>query len=237
LELFVRHSKCFIDPPDSIAKVASSNFNIQHITAKILQRAVGCVKRAFHICNQCLQARAKQLAFNNANGQFSPNDLTAYRADKAVHMEFSNPYRVFNKFDSLLNFRLFNWLTTPCIAAVTTIGIKWDCFINLIGFKRLTIDTFMTGLAALSSKACCRFRFGRLDDIRRWRLGGVGRILREFSNLVSKLSIDFKKFGNLFFKFSDTLNIELFFFGSQISSSSHLLSRSIGIIGRTRASA
>jgi hypothetical protein len=44
------------------------------------------------------------------------------------------------------------------------------------------------------------------------RLGGVGRILREFSNLVSKLSVDFKKFGNLLFKFGDALNIKLFFF-------------------------
>ena len=60
-------------------------------------------------------------------------------------------------------------------------------------------------------------------DIRGWRLGGVGRILREFSDLVSKFSIDFNKFGNLFFKFGDTLNIEMFFFGSQFSSSSHLL--------------
>ena len=183
LELFVRHSKCFIDSPDSIAKVTSSNFNVQHITAKVLQRAVGCVKRAFHICNHRLQTRAKQLAFHNANGQFGPNDLAAYRADKAVQMKLSYPYRIFNKLDSLLNFRLFNRLATPGIAAVTTIGIKGDCFIDLIGFKRLTIDTFMTGLAALSSRACYRFRLGRLDDIRRWRLGGVGGILREFSNL------------------------------------------------------
>ncbi|MFH1614267.1 MAG: hypothetical protein ABIG61_04175 [Planctomycetota bacterium] len=164
----------------------------------------------------CLQTRAKPLAFNNANGQFSPNNLAAYRADKAIQMVFSNLYRVFNKFDSLLNFRFFNWLTTPRIAAVTAIRIKRDCFINLIGFKRLTIDAFMTGLAALSSRACCRFRFGRLDDIRRWRFGEVGGILREFSSLVSNLSVDFKRFG-------DTLNIELFFFGGQISSSSRLL--------------
>ena len=46
--------------------------------------------------------------------------------------------------------------------------------------------------------------------------GGVGRILREFNNLASKLSIDFKKFGN-------ALNIELFFFGSQILPPSQLL--------------
>ena len=215
LKLFIRNSNRFIDTPDRIAKVASSNFNVQHITAKVLKRAIGCVKRALHISNQCLQTQAKQVAFDNTDGQFGPNDSTTYRADKAVQMKFGNPYRFFNKFDSLLYFRFFNRPATPCITAITITGIKRDCFINLIRLKRLTTDAFMAGLAALSSRACCRFRFGRLDNIRRWRLGGIGRILREFSDLVSKFSIDFNKFGNLFFKFGDTLNIEMFFFGNR----------------------
>jgi len=55
------------------------------------------------------------------------------------------------------------------------------------------------------------------------------RVLREFCNPIDKLSIDFKKFGNLFFKssnsfiasfqlsfkFRDALDIELFFFRGQ----------------------
>ena len=46
---------------------------------------------------------------------------------------------------------------------------------------------------------------------------------KAFVVLIGKLSIDFKKFGNLLFKFGDALNIELFFFGSQIPRSDHLL--------------
>jgi len=114
-----------------------------------------------------------------------------------------------------------------CVQSIhATIGVKRDRFINLIGFKRLTIDAFMTGLAALSSRTCCRFRFGRLDDILRCRLGGVGGILREFSDLVGKLGVFLDKrfmFGNLLFKFRDAMDIELFFSGSRVSSSSHLL--------------
>ena len=62
----------------------------------------------------------------------------------------------------------------------------------------------------------------------------VGRILRQFSHLVSELGdlfgqfrilldkrfIDFNKFSNLFFKFRDAANIELFCFSSQVLSSS-----------------
>ena len=60
--------------------------------------------------------------------------------------------------------------------------------------------------------------------------GGVGRVLREFCNLVDKLSIGFKKFSNLLFQCSDSLatlfqlsfklrdglDIELFFFRKSI---------------------
>jgi len=55
----------------------------------------------------------------------------------------------------------------------------------------------------------------RLDNVRRRRLGGIGRVLRKFSDLVSELShlfgklcVDFKQLGNLFFKFRDALNVE-----------------------------
>jgi len=65
-------------------------------------------------------------------------------------------------------------------------------------------------------------------------IGRGGRILRQFSHLVSELGdlfgqfrilldkrfIDFNKFSNLFFKFRDAANIELFCFSSQVSSSS-----------------
>ena len=60
-------------------------------------------------------------------------------------------------------------------------------------------------------------------NIRGWGLGRVGRILREFSHLFGKFGVGFKKFSDLLFKFSNALNIELFFLGSQFLSSSHLL--------------
>ena len=77
----------------------------------------------------------------------------------------------------------------------------------------------------------------RLDNIRGWGLGGVGRVLREFGNLVSEFSHLFHKLSELLFKFRnafiasfqlsfkfrDASDIELFFFRGQFSSSSHLL--------------
>ena len=67
LKLFVRNSNRFIDTPDRIAQVASSNFNVQHITAKVLKRAIGCVKRALHISNQCLQTQTKARMYYSKN--------------------------------------------------------------------------------------------------------------------------------------------------------------------------
>ena len=99
---------------------------------------------------------------------------------------------------------------------------------------------FMLGMSWLSTDIARRVAFcisRWLDNIRGWRPGGVGRVLREFCNLISKFShlfskfgVDFKKFSNAFialfelsFKFRDALDIELFFVGSQFLSSSHLL--------------
>jgi hypothetical protein len=73
-----------------------------------------------------------------------------------------------------------------------------------------------------------------ISNIQRWRLRRGGRILRQFSHLVSELGdlfgqfrilldkrfIDFNKFSNLFFKFRNAANIELFCFSSQVLSSS-----------------
>ena len=47
--------------------------------------------------------------------------------------------------------------------------------------------------------------------------------ISEFSDLLGKFCVDFNKFSNLLFKFGNTLDIELFFFRSQFSSSRHLL--------------
>ena len=78
----------------------------------------------------------------------------------------------------------------------------------------------MSGLAAPIAGCVGFFLSRRFDNIRRWRFGGIRGVFREFSDLVGQFSIDFNKFSNLFFKSSNALNIELFCFGSQISSSS-----------------
>jgi len=73
----------------------------------------------------------------------------------------------------------------------------------------------MLGMSWLSTDFARRVAFcisRWLDNIRRWWLGGIGRILREFCNLISKFShlfskfgVDFKKFSNLLFQCSDSL--------------------------------
>ena len=115
-------------------------------------------------------------------------------------------------------------------------SVKRDRFVNSLWPKRSSIDAFVAGLSALMTGTIGLFGFRRLNNIRGWRFRGVRGILREFSDLFSKLSVflnkgfvGFKKFSNLFFKssnsfialfqlsfkFQDALDIELFFFGSQ----------------------
>ena len=118
-------------------------------------------------------------------------------------------------------------------------GIK-GMSLKIIDFFRTKKWPFMLGMSWLSTDfarfiASCISRW--LDNIRGWGLGGVGRVLREFSNLVSEFSHLFHKLSDLLFKFrnafiasfqlsfkfGDASDIELFFFRGQFSSSSHLL--------------
>ena len=79
--------------------------------------------------------------------------------------------------------------------AIKTAGIKRYSLINLIGFKKLTIGASTNEFATLTSRGRFRFGCGLLGNVRRWRLEGVGRILRKLSSLVSELSVDFERFG------------------------------------------
>jgi hypothetical protein len=67
----------------------------------------------------------------------------------------------------------------------------------------------MLGMSWLSTDFARRFAFcisRWLDNIRRWRLGKVRGILREFSDLISKLSINFNKFGSLYYDLECVIN-------------------------------
>jgi hypothetical protein len=107
--------------------------------------------------------------------------------------------------------------------AVKTTETKWDSLVNLIGFKNLTIGTSMIELAALASRACCRFAYGEFDNIRRRRLGGVERILRKFNGLTSELRVAFETLGNLLFNFGDAHNVGTLSLGRNNWSSKRLL--------------
>jgi hypothetical protein len=105
-------------------------------------------------------------------------------------------------------------------ASVKRVGFA---MIDLVGRKR---RSFVLGMAGLTADFALRIVFGfsrRLGNIRRRRLGGIRRILRKLSDLIRQQSHLFGQFGNLFFKFRDTLNVKLFFFGSHVSSLKHLL--------------
>jgi len=135
----------------------------------------------------------------------------------------------------LLNLRLFDWLTTAYIAAVATISVKRDRLVNLILPEWLSIAAFMTRLTPLLTGTAGLFGFGRLDNIRGWRLGRIGGILGKFGDLFGKLSyplskcsvfldklfVGFEEFGNLLFKFCNTSFIELFSFRCQFLPSNY----------------
>jgi len=97
-------------------------------------------------------------------------------------------------------FNNFNLLNNPAVvldecknATAIRAGIKGMRLkiINFFDRKRLSFVLSMSGLAANITGRVAFFLSRRFDNIRRWRLRGVGRILREFSDLVSQFSIDF----------------------------------------------
>lgn len=237
LELLARPSKGLIDTADRIAEMTSSDIDVQHIMAEIFQSAVGGVQRAFHIADQSLQTQPEQLPLDNSGRQFSPDDSSAFGTDKTVQTVFSDTDRFVNKFNGLLNFGIFDWLTTAYITAVATISVKRDRLVNLILPEWLSIDPFMAQLATLTTGTIGLFGFRRLDNIRGRRLGRVRGILGKYSYLFSKLSVGFKKFSNLLFqsvdpliaqlqlsfKFSNALFVKLFAFRGQVLPSRHLL--------------
>lgn len=237
LELLIRSPKSLIDTANGIAKMTSSDIDVQHLTAEVVQSTVGGMQRAFHIADQGLQTQPEQLTFDNASRQFSPDNSSAFGTDKTVQTVFSNGNRIVNKFNGLLNFRLFDWLTTAYIAAVATISVKRDRLVNLILPEWLSIAAFMTRLTTLLRGTAGLFGFRRLDNIRGRRLGRVRGILGKYSYLFSKLSVGFKKFSNLLFqsadpliaqlqlsfKFSNALFVKLFAFRGQILPLRHLL--------------
>lgn len=229
-QFFIRCGQRLIETIDNIAQMAASNVHIQNFAEKGLHAAIRGMERAFHISYQCLQTRAEKLPFNNTSRQFSPDNSTAFGTDKTIHAVFGDDKRLVIKFYRLLNVWFFDMLAAAMIAAIATVCIQRDRMVNVLRSKRQSIDPLMSGLAPLPTRGIGLFDLGRFDDIGGWRLGRVGGILREAGDLVgelgylhNKLSVDVKKFGNLFFKFGDTLNIELFCFGSQFASLSHLL--------------
>jgi len=149
LEFFIRCRNGIARTRNCIAKMAPSYIDVKHLTAEVFQSTVGCVERAFHVANQSLQTQLEQLTFDNTSRRFSPDNSSTYRTDKSIQMVFSNSDRLVNKLDGLLNLRLVNRLTGAYIAAVTTICVKRDCFIDSIRPKRLSADTFMPNLSTL----------------------------------------------------------------------------------------
>ena len=127
-----------------------------------------CVPLSAHqgaaaLCNPSVNNR---LAKGLLSSIVSWGHSTAFGTDKTVQTVFSNTDRFINKLNGLLNFGFFDWLTTACIAAVTTISVKRDRLVNLILPEWLSIDPFMAQLAALATGTIGLFGFRRLDNIR-----------------------------------------------------------------------
>ena len=236
LEFFIRSGQSLVVARYCIAQMAAGNVDIQDFTTKGLQTTIRSMERTFHVADQSLQTQPKQLTLDNTGRQFSPDNSSTFGTDKTIQMIFGNNNGIVNKLDGLLNLRLVYRLTRVYIAAITTMCVKRDCFINSIRPKRLSADTFMARLSALTMGLARLFGLGWLNNIARWWLGRIGGILREFSYLLgkfyylfSKLSVfldkslvGLKKFSNLLFKFGDAPFIKLFASRCQFLSSGYL---------------
>ena len=97
------------------------------------------------------------------------------------------------------------------MAVRATPGMEFLDAVNLIRPKRRTSDAFVSGLSALTARPLGIVRPGRLDEIRRWWLGGVGRVLGKRGHLFGQLGHLSEKLGHLLFQLCDPSQIELFF--------------------------
>ena len=167
--------------------------------------------------------------------------LLAVLAPVAKTCMLCNRDRFFNDFN-LLNHTasVFNEMKNAAAVRASVKGVRLT-MIDLIECKRHSLMLGVSGLSAdfLRDVTFCFWR--RFDNIRGWRLGRIGRVFREFGDLVgefgylfNKFSVDFEKLGNLFFKLRDALNVKLFCFNSQVFV---LKPFAKDIIGRTRPSA
>jgi hypothetical protein len=92
LEFSIRPGQSIVVARYCIAKMASSDIDVQHFTAEVFQSTIGGMERTFHVAHQCLQTRLEQLTFHYAGGQFCPDHFAALWTDKAVQTVFSNSH-------------------------------------------------------------------------------------------------------------------------------------------------
>ena len=227
----LKSSRCFLY---QFVQLAARDGDAYDITQKLANSRKRTMTTAFHIRDNSSKTRTDQLTFLNMNGHLCVMEFLTMLAPITKGVVLFNVNRLFNNFNLLNNstgvFNLFKF-ATAIREGVKSMSLK---IINFVRCKRRSFVLGVFGLAANVTGTVAFFLLRRFDNIRRWRLRRVGRILRELGNLVSEFGVSFNKFSNLLFKGAirssrcfellfkpgNVLNIELFFFGSQLLSSS-----------------
>ncbi len=231
-KFFIWLGQGLADASDGVAQVATGCVDVQHFATELFEAGIAGVERTLHVGDQRLQTRAEQLSFDNAGWKLGPNQFSTNRTTICVKTVLGDLKRVLAQLGDLLNFGLPGRFEPAIVAVRATRGMEFLDAINLIGVKRRTSDTFVPRLSALTARAVGIARLGRLDDIGRWWLGGVGRVLGKRGHLLGKRDHLLGKVGQLFselgvllekfsvlvgklsvslFEFCDPSQIELFF--------------------------
>ncbi len=198
LEIFTRRDQGFIDPLNHVAQMTARNMDIQNVPTKGLQTTIRSMERTFQVADQCLQPGPEQLPFDDTLRKFSPNRLAAAGADIAVQTIFCDNQRIFTKLCKLVNTHLVQRFASTAASTRTYLSVKFPCLVNVFTGERLTSNARMTWLATLVTSFLRLLALGRLDNIRGRGFGRVGRVLREFRDLLGKLDDLCFKLSNLF---------------------------------------
>jgi hypothetical protein len=182
--------------------VASGHVDVQHLATKLFQAGIAGVERTLHVGDQCLQARAEQLSFDNAGRKFRPDQCSTNRTAICVKTVLGDFKRVLTQLGDLLNFGLSGRFEPGIVTVRTTRGMKLLDAVNLIHPKRRASGPSVSRLSALAARVSGFVALGRLDDIRRRRFGRIGRILRKRGHLLGKLGQLLSELGVLLEKFS-----------------------------------
>ena len=198
-----------------LGKKARRDFQRHRIGEKILQGFVRHVPATLEIRGQGDEFRSEKTGLLNVLRQVGTVETLTMFAPGPRLSIFGHDERLVDEFDLLMNFRRLGRWDEFSAATRTGFQIEFDDLVDLVfveRFSQISLVTFLSPAFALLAFVFRLGTLGRPDDVRRWRLRGVGRILFEHGNMFGQRLDKLFELVDLFFQSSATRFHSLIFF-------------------------